>query len=222
MRDSSSGIGRPAQRKGSRDTDTQDKEWLVAQHFTLQSQRPDALAAVAIESLHPLLRSLLFADGTVTRALEVHALAPTVVEVKHQSVGVAPREAARHLCIPVGSHSVQRRVVITLDRSPDFALWAESHLLPGRLPSAFFDALEHSRDGIGASFQRIRLEGWRELLWFGLSHKPAWDLKGPSLTSPQPVLERLYRVFTDGRPALLITESFPVECRQGEYRLLGL
>jgi chorismate-pyruvate lyase len=207
--------------EGSEKAENRNKEWLADRHFTQQSQRPPALAPVAVESLHPLLRSLLFTDGTVTRALEVHALAPTNVEVRREAVEVAPRMAAQCLHIPFGTHAIQRRVAITVDRSPDFVLWAESHLLPARLPSAFFDSLESNLGGIGVSLQTTRLEGWRELLWFGLSCQPEWSLEGALPATSVSVLKRLYRVFTNGQPALLIAESFPVEYVHGEYRLFG-
>lgn len=99
------------------------------------------------------------------------------------------------------------------------AVWAESHLLPGRLPAAFLGALDSSPSGLGSAFQSIGLEGRRELLWFGLGTAPEWAIPGGQLNDGQ-VIKRLYRVFTEDHPALLILEHFPVANRDGHYGLL--
>jgi chorismate-pyruvate lyase len=168
--------------------------------------------------MDPFLRGLLFTDGTVTRTLEVKTLSRVAVSVVGQAEAPLPAEAADHLCATPETPAVRRRVVIgpaQEDAAP--AIWAESHILPERLPEEFLGVLNDSRDGIGGSLQRVELESWREMLWFGLDSPPEWSFVAPR--APSPVLTRLYRVITGGKPALLISESFAVERRDDSYRL---
>ncbi|HXS48453.1 MAG TPA: chorismate pyruvate-lyase family protein, partial [Solirubrobacterales bacterium] len=117
--------------------------------------------------------------------------------------------------VPTGVESVRRRVVIGAGPAMP-VMWAESHIIPSRLPSGFLDVLGSAADGIGESLQQVQLESWRDMLWFGLDTLPEWSCVDRAEST---ALTRLYRVITDGRPALLISESFAVERRTGAYRL---
>lgn len=193
---------------------------IAERYFALQGQRPENLGDVELFSMDPALRNLLFTDGTVTRTLEAHALSRVSVDVASQSTCPIPEPIASHLEAPEETESVRRRVTIGFDVSPMPVLWAESHILPERLPAGFIDLLDHTPDGIGESLQQIKLEGWREMLWFGLSSPPHWDSIAPYAA---PIfLTRLYRVITQSLPALLISESFAVEQRAGCYHLASL
>jgi chorismate-pyruvate lyase len=190
---------------------------LAQRHFVLQDSRPAHLGEVDLEELEPFLRGLLFTDGTVTRTLEVRTLSPVSVEVADQT-GIAVRgQTAKHLKAPSGTESLRRRVLIGTGEPTATAIWAESHILPGRLPRGFLDVLRCAPDGIGESLQRVELESWREMLWFGLDSHPSWSGVDSDVSSP--VMTRLYRVITGGLPALLISESFSMRLRNGTYRL---
>ena len=190
---------------------------LTERHFVLQDRRPNHLGDVDLIAMDPSLRNLLFTDGTVTRTLEVHTLARVFVEVVSQSRAPAPADVVSNLKIQAGMESVQRRVIIGTDASTIPVIWAESHIVPSRLPSGFLGILDGAPDGIGESLQQVKLESSRELLWFGLDSPPEWS---GLLEEVEPtVLKRLYRVITKGRPALLISESFAVERQSGAYHL---
>jgi chorismate-pyruvate lyase len=193
---------------------------LTGRYFALQDQRPANLGDVELLAMDSALRNLLFTDGTVTRTLEAHALSRVCVDVAAQSRCAASRSIARHLDTPTDTESVRRRVTISLDASPMPVIWAESHILPERLPAGFLNLLDNTPDGIGESLQQIKLEGWREMLWFGLDAPPSWDSIA-SYAAPM-FLTRLYRIITLGRPALLISESFAVEQTSGSFHLTGL
>ena len=167
-----------------------------------------------IGALDPFLRGLLFTDGTVTRALEVHTLSRVDLEVVDQAAAVGPDEVTQHLQLAAGAECLRRRVIMSLAGAP--VVWAESYIVTDRLPEGFMGLLSESAHGIGDSLQQIKLESWRELLWFELGRSPRWASK-PTRTT----LVRLYRVITDGRPALLITEAFAVESHSGTYRIPG-
>jgi chorismate-pyruvate lyase len=153
----------------------------------------------------------------VSRALEAHTLLPVAVETVEQVATTTSGLNARYLAGAEGEECVRRRVVITIaGREP--SVWAESYLIPKRLPPEFLPVLGDSPQGIGGSLQQIGLESWRELLWFGLGEQPAWS---PGGAPGGPVLWRFYRVITGGLPALLISEAFATEMRGGVYRLSG-
>lgn len=190
------------------------QESQALRHFVLQAERPPGYDDVALETVDPVLRGLLFTDGTVTRTLEVQLLAATAVEVISQESTSTSAQVAAKLDASEGVRVLCRRVVIGAGEPPAPLIWAESHILPSRLPPGFLAVLRDAQDGIGESLQNVQLESWRELLWFGLGAAPAWS--GSEAGS---VITRLYRVITAGRPALLISESFAVSCRDGVYCL---
>lgn len=185
-------------------------------HFVLQEERPSHLADVALTEMDTSLRCLLFTDGTVTRALEAQTLSRVSVEVVGQHPSRADAEIARQLEAPEGAETLTRRVVISAGTRAAPTIWAESHLMPARLPPDFLAVLEGAPDGIGESLQRVQLESWRDMLWFGLDSLPSWS--GVTANS-LPAITRSYRVVTGRLPALLITETFAVEERDGTYYL---
>jgi chorismate-pyruvate lyase len=182
----------------------------------LQDHRPVELGELDLAELDPTLRCLLFTDGTVTRTLEVQALSRVSVDVISQGTAPAPEHLAPHIQLPGGAEVLRRRVVI--GAGPEMpVMWAESHIVPGRLPPQFLDVLGEAPDGIGESLQQVQLESWREMLWFGLGSLPAWS--GVSWQPESLALTRLYRVITNNRPALLISESFAIQRRLDTYHL---
>lgn len=189
---------------------------LAEVHFTSQHMGSAANHDVEIMALDPFLRGLLFTDGTVTRALEVHTLSSVAVDVVDQSQAPVPAEATDYLGVVAGTECLRRRVMMSLAGTAP-GVWAESYIVPERLPREFLGLLDGSPHGIGSSLQQLKLESWRELLWFKLGRPPRWACTTPGVTA----LVRLYRVITNGRPALLISEAFAVEMHVGLYRLPG-
>ena len=195
------------------------REDFVRRHFLMQEKRPSHVAEVEIERLDPFLRNLLFTDGTVTRALGVQTLAPIAVRKLSQAEVAAPADVVRYLETDLGEGSIRRRVSIAVDSSEP-VLWAESYIVPDRLPPGFVGLLDGAPDGIGQSLQRIALESYRELLWFGLDAAPEWAA-APARASG-PIIRRLYRIVSDHQASILISESFVVEQRADGYHLAGL
>jgi chorismate-pyruvate lyase len=190
---------------------------LSRRHFVLQDQLPAHVAEVSPIVLDPYLRGLLFTDGTVTRTLEVRTLSHAYVRVLGQTKVQVEGDISRHLEAPEQTEAIRRRVAIGTENSAEPVIWAESHILPSRLPVGFLDVLDDARDGIGESLQRVALESWRDMLWFGLAAPPKWCFV--TQQTPSPAITRLYRVVTHGQPALLISESFAVEHLNGTYSL---
>ncbi len=190
---------------------------LADLHFTLQHERSPDLEDVEIVALDPFLRGLLFTDGTVTRALEAQTLSRVTVEPVDQRTVPVPEPAARYLSLEVGAECIRRRITMNI-ANEHLAVWAESYLVPERLPADFVGLLGATSQGIGGSLQQMHLESWRELLKFGLSAPPEWASSDTPLTE---TLARRYRIITQGLPAMLISETFAIEMHAGLYRLIG-
>lgn len=173
------------------------------------------LVPVGADRLDPLLRCVLFTDGTVTRALEAQMLTGVRVEVLAQERVRTPAVAAAALACPPSAVAIRRRVAMTAARNGATVARAESYVLPGRLPRDFPATLEASPKGIGESLHRAHLESRRELIAFGLDRGAAW---APG-ASAETVLVRLYRLVTGGRAAMLIREEFPAQEAAGTYSL---
>jgi chorismate-pyruvate lyase len=190
---------------------------LAEIHFTAQDEASPDLGEVDIVHLDSFLRGLLFTDGTVSRALEAHTLSSVAVEPVEQTEISPPARAARYLEVRRTEECIRRRVIMTISAATP-SVWAESYVAPQRLPPTFLGVLGGDSQGIGGSLQQLRLESWRELLWFGLGPPPEWSgAQGSDATT----LTRFYRIITGGRPALLISEAFAVEMHAGRYRLIG-
>jgi chorismate-pyruvate lyase len=190
---------------------------LAARHFSAQDELPEDLEPVELAALNPFLRGLLLTDGTVSRTLEAHTLREVRVERVEQSEQAAPQELARHLLLADGEPCVRRRIAMRI-ATEDPSVWAESFVVPGRLPASFLTALSGNGQGIGGSLQQLKLESWRELLWFGLGSPPAWPGQEGSARRS---LRRAYLILTDGRPALLICEDFALREDSGMLGLAG-
>ena len=190
---------------------------LAARHFTAQDALPDGVAAVEVKRLSSLLRGLLLLDGTVSRALEAETLRPVQVEPVAHEECEPPEAVAAALQLAPGERCMRRHVVMRI-ASASPTVWAESFIVPGRLPAAFLSGLTGNTKGIGGSLHELRLESARELLWFGLASDPDWP---EPAGAPTGTLRRAYLVFTGGEPALLITEDFAVEESDGVLSLAG-
>jgi len=191
---------------------------LAERHFTMQGASTPELFGVGPASLDRSLRYLLFTDGTVTRALEAQALQPVAVKVVDQSPAHLSVQAAHYLQTDEAMESLRRRVTMSIGAAEAPSVWAESHILPARLPASFLKLLDSTPHGIGGSIDLLKLESRRELLWFRLGSPPPW---ASGLPVAAKALIRLYRIITEDRPALLIREAFAVEQRSGVYGPLG-
>ena len=194
---------------------------LSTRHFMMQGLRPSHVKDVEVSAMDSFLRTLLFTDGTVTRTLEVHTLSRISVEVIDQAKSLASARVANYLQLPDGAELTKRRVSIGIGASTRPIAWAESHIIPDRLPPGFLRLLDRAPDGIGEALQQVKLESWREMLWFGLDSPPDWARVLLTSQTGLTVLKRLYRVIIQSRPALLICESFAVGQQSGVYHLLG-
>ena len=180
--------------------------------FTAQEDRPPTLRKINLAHLTPFQRGLLVTDGTVTRFIETYTFSPVEVVLLQQEKQTLDTEHI-WLKLPAGEAVISRQVVLQIhsrdEPSPTIHAYADSLIVPQRLPQPFLERLESDKQGLGGLLRGSGLETRRELLWCGMETlndlPPAIEhLKGKTFIS------RTYRVFADQVPLMLINEKFPL------------
>lgn len=175
--------------------------------FQAQAARPPGLGPVAAAELTPFQRALLVIDGTVTTFLEAWALEPVEVRRLWQREDRL-EDADPWLGAGPGTAVLLRAVMLTGRHSGSFFAFAESRILPSRLPAAMRRALEEGAGGLGQILLASGTDTRREGLWFG-RERPDHLPDAVSAVSDGEFLTRTYRVSSSGQPWMLITERFP-------------
>ena len=152
--------------------------------------------ALHMERLPPFLRTLLVADGTVTKSLEAYFWEQVEVE----NLGQAPvglKEDIPALDLHAGDAVLERRVRLHGVESGRVYAHAHSLIKLAALPEHLRDDLQQGRIGIGELLRERGLETYREILDMGHADAAAESLY------------RTYRIVIQHHPAILITETFP-------------
>ena len=149
-----------------------------------------------MERLPPFLRTLLVADGTVTKSLEAFFWEQVTVE----NLGQAPLQLTQDvsaLALLSGATVLERRVrLLGVESRREFAL-AHSLIKLEALPEHLREDLQLGRIGIGELLRERGLETYREIL----------DVGQAAATSD--AIYRTYRIVIQHQPAIMITETFP-------------
>ncbi len=182
-----------------------DRSDLVSRHFRAQHRRPVTLLDVNVGDLLPHQRAFLVCDGTITSLIEAFTLEPLTVDLQEEALVPASAEYAYLLAVSPATAVVRRRVLIRGSESCQVYAYAESMLLPDRLPVGFLRTVYEDPRGLGSALCRAMVSSRRELLWFGRITSLGWpDYPLPSL----PLTSRTYQLVVDENPAMLISEHF--------------
>lgn len=176
------------------------------EHGVLANDRQEN---IPMEKVPPFLRTLIVTDGTVTKTLEAYYWEPVSVDVLEQGLTQAK------LPIPwLGAEKSEdmliRKVHLRGVNSGKIYASAMSAIRPSVIPLEQRKRLMDRSIGIGALIRDTGLESYRELLEVGLEHSLAYmhidDIAKPQILD---LVYRTYRIIMGGKPALLITETFP-------------
>jgi chorismate-pyruvate lyase len=165
-------------------------------------QSPDLHAELV--RLPAVLRTLLVADGTVTRLLEAYFWEPFRVRLLSQ-------EILREPASPPGEE-VERlhRIVVIEGTSRGPVAWARSVISLQRLELPFRHALLKGNGGIGELIRQDRIETYRHIDYVGLG--PAGALGTVFDAPPDAVVaRRRYRIHRFGEVLIELEEVFPVK-----------
>jgi chorismate-pyruvate lyase len=170
--------------------------------------------AIAMANCPPFLRALLVADGTVTKSLEAYYWEP--VEVK--AVLNMPTKAASDiewLDVKAGEEVLSRSVLLRGMHSDTLYASAFSIVRLALIPEVLKLKLLAGQLGIGELIRECSLESYREILEFGYASNMA-QFGGPD--KEQDCVFRSYRISITHRPAILLTECFPMAVYEGELK----
>lgn len=180
--------------------------------FTAQENSPPTLKKINLARLTPFQRGLLVTDGTVTRLIEAYTFLPVEVVLLQQAKHILDTEHI-WLKIPAGEEVISRQVILQThsqeEPSPTIHTYADSLIVPQRLPQSLLSELASDKQGLGGLLRHSGLETRRELLWCGMETlidlpPVIEDLDGETFIS------RTYRVFANQEPLMLINEKFPL------------
>lgn len=180
--------------------------------FVAQDDRPATLKKINLAQLTPFQRGLLVTDGTVTRFIEAYTFLPVEVVLLQQAKQILDTEQT-WLKLPPGEEIVSRQVILQThsqeELSPTIRTYADSLIVPQRLPQSLLNELESDKQGLGGLLRHSGLETRRELLWCGI--ETLTDLP-PTVTrlEGETFISRTYRVFANQEPLMLINEKFPL------------
>jgi chorismate-pyruvate lyase len=174
-------------------------------------QSPDLHAEIG--RLPAVLRTLLVADGTVTRLLEAYFWEPFRVRLLTQ-------EHLREPASPSGEE-VERlhRIVVIEGASRGPLVWARSVISLDRLEPQFRHALLKGDAGIGELIREDRIETYRHIDYVGLGRAGAL---GTVFAAPAEavVARRRYCIHRFGEVLIELEEVFPTEAF-GSPSLIG-
>lgn len=155
--------------------------------------------ALHMERLPPFLRTLLVADGTVTKSLEAYFWERVEVENLAQAPMVL-RHSVPALQLAEGTSVLERSVCLRGAESGEIYTWAHSLIKSEALPEHLREDLQQGRIGIGELLRERGLESYREILDVG---------NAVLAQTGGEAIYRTYRIMLQHQPAILITETFP-------------
>ena len=179
--------------------------------FVAQDEKPATLKEINLARLSPFQRGLLVTDGTVTRFIEAYTFAPVEVVLVQQKRQTLSSDH-NWLQLPAGADIISRQITLQThqkqEASPIIHTYADSLIVPKRLPKSVLDGLESDKQGLGGLLRCSGLETRRELLWCGIETLTDLPIAIAHLEGEM-FLSRTYLVYADQEPLMLINEKFP-------------
>jgi beta-ribofuranosylaminobenzene 5'-phosphate synthase len=170
--------------------------------------------------LSPVQKMLLGTDGSVTNLLEVITGSAIEIETMAQEVVAADWPIASELGIDVGDEVNHRVVKLKKAGTDEPLIYAISHTPLKRLEPGFKDDLIRADIPIGTILKKHQIESRRDIA--GAKAVLA-DQKMSQIFNIFPkelLLSRNYRIFRHGQPLISITETFPYNQFQDQYRVI--
>lgn len=160
-----------------------------------------------LKDLSPFQRILLTTDGTVTEILEAQFWEKINLIKLFQEQRISDVDIP-YLEIKAGTEILVRKILLQGDTSKTNYIYAESILVPDKLDQHLQDGLINSDKPLGRLMIEAKTETFREIL--SCKEEKATELAEHFDQKPDSILvSRTYRVFTDQKPIILITEKFP-------------
>ena len=182
---------------------------MLAQDHLMRTDLQQTLTRSHIEpaSLSTFQRILLTTDGTVTDILEAYLFEQIrIVKLSEQLVLLGHDISSMDL--KEGTEVIARKVLLQGKISRKNFVYAESIIVPERLDEKFREALLETKTPIGKIWFEQRVENFKEIL--DSSKESAEGLSTYFNIEPSDkLLSRTYRVITNRKSVMMITEKFP-------------
>ncbi len=155
-----------------------------------------------------LERIMLACDGTFTFQLEAFVHELIEVDILSYERRLITGKAAEIMKSAHGAAVWERKVLLRGADTGEAYVFAHSYVDAARLPKALAEDLKDSPAGIGRLFVDYRLSIYRDLVGYFFEDGAAYSPWFPTRTNLQ-FLSRVYRVFFEERPVMVITEKMP-------------
>ncbi len=165
-------------------------------------------AHLDLAEISDLERVMLACDGTFTFQLEAFVREEIEVEILSYVRAPMPRKAAEIMDAPCGHTVFERKVLLKGARTGEAYVFAHSYVDAERLPSRLQDDIAESPLGIGRLFVDYKLSIYRDLVGYFFEDGAGYAPYFPDRKALR-FLARVYRVFFEGRPVMIITEKMP-------------
>ena len=177
--------------------------------FAQQSAGPGGSGSLPdLSAVSPFLRALLVTDGTVTKILEAYFWEPIDVELLSHAQEVC-EGAHPEIGVVRGASIVRRRVTLRGRITSSVYAFAETVMAIDGIAADLRRSLVDERKGIGELLRARHLETYRELVGIERRQAGEWSVH-LGIEPDTAVIARRYTIQLDTRPAMLITEAFPV------------
>lgn len=158
---------------------------------------------LSLSRVPAFLRTLLTADGTVTKSLESFFWEKVNVEAVHQTQRLVEEGDRFYLNIDLKDSVLVRDVELRGENSRMQYLSAHSVFAIKHLPPDIFSDLMSKNIGIGELLRECGLETYRKIVAMGLTD-------GSDSVQNQSIW-RVYLIFIKGQAAIQIKEVFPLK-----------
>ncbi|MEO9946924.1 MAG: chorismate pyruvate-lyase family protein [Paraglaciecola sp.] len=172
--------------------------------------------AMDMEALPPFLRTLLVTDGTVTKSLEAFFWENIKVEKRWQEEFILTMDLP-FIQAKVDDLTLKREVILRGVSTNDIYAYATSYLRTELLDENIKTQMVEGKIGIGELLREIGLETYREIVDFGREVFQAYN----RLDGEPEYVETIYRTYIihiGGKPAMQITERFPIRLFQNKAK----
>ena len=170
--------------------------------------------------LSPVQKMLLGTDGSVTNLLEVITGSPVEIETIIQKVIPADQSIASDLMVDVGDEVNHRVVKLKKTGTNEPLIYAISHTPLKRLEPGFKDDLTRADIPIGIIMKKHQIESRRDITGAEVRAADNEMSRIFNIFPREPLLSRNYRIVRHGQPLISITETFPYNQFQDEYRVV--
>ena len=159
------------------------------------------------EDLSTLQRILLGSDGTMTNLLEELSKEELQAHKIFEEVSASESDVPQ-LSLVSGQQLWHRIITLQGKRTGIHYLYAESLIAPDNLDLDFAEKLLNTNTPIGKIWDLFKVETYKSLVSWG--EERAGDIaKYFRIPSDQLLLYRTYRVFSQKKPVMQVTEKFP-------------